>query len=104
MIVLFRVAAKKEEDVEDEEPEPAPDADADAPDTDGEPERSQTETKPKKKKKGKGKGGVQIPEYWPWEEAKKIFEKPDVQPADDVQVRVIHMQLTISLRFHSLSS
>jgi hypothetical protein len=34
----------------------------------------------------KKKGGVSIPEEWPWEEAKKIFEKPDVIPADDVEV------------------
>ncbi|EIN12797.1 PIN domain-like protein [Punctularia strigosozonata HHB-11173 SS5] len=38
------------------------------------------------REKGKGKGGVQIPEYWPWEEAKKLFEKPDVEPADEVQL------------------
>jgi flap endonuclease-1 len=35
----------------------------------------------------KKKGGVQIPEHWPWEEAKKLFLKPDVQAADDVEVR-----------------
>ena len=34
----------------------------------------------------KKKGGISVPEEWPWEEAKKIFEKPDVIPADDVQV------------------
>jgi flap endonuclease-1 len=45
-----------------------------------------TETKPKPKK-AKAKGGVQIPEHWPWEEAKKLFEKPDVLPADQVEVR-----------------
>lgn len=28
-----------------------------------------------------------IPEEWPWEEAKSIFEKPDVLPADEVEVR-----------------
>ncbi|KAK7033898.1 Elongation of fatty acids protein 2 [Paramarasmius palmivorus] len=36
--------------------------------------------------KGKGKGGVQVPEDWPWEEAKKLFEKPDVTPADQVEL------------------
>ena len=28
-----------------------------------------------------------IPEEWPWEEAKKFFEHPDVTPAKDVEVR-----------------
>lgn len=27
-----------------------------------------------------------IPEEWPWEEAKKFFEHPDVTPAKDVEV------------------
>ncbi|OCH91898.1 PIN domain-like protein [Obba rivulosa] len=34
----------------------------------------------------KKKGGIQIPEEWPWEEAKKVFEKPDVMPADKVDI------------------
>jgi flap endonuclease-1 len=34
----------------------------------------------------KKKGGVQVPEEWPWEEAKKLFEKPDVIPASEVEV------------------
>ncbi|KAI0059602.1 PIN domain-like protein [Artomyces pyxidatus] len=34
----------------------------------------------------KKKGGIQVPEEWPWEEAKKIFEKPDVMPADEVEL------------------
>ncbi|KAL5524678.1 FEN1 [Sanghuangporus sanghuang] len=34
----------------------------------------------------KRKGGVVIPEEWPWEEAKKVFEKPDVLPADEVEL------------------
>ena len=34
----------------------------------------------------KKKGGISIPEEWPWEEAKKIFEKPDVVPSDKVEV------------------
>ena len=37
----------------------------------------------------KKKGGISVPEEWPWEEAKKIFEKPDVIPADDVQVGIL---------------
>ncbi|KAH9851827.1 PIN domain-like protein [Lenzites betulinus] len=34
----------------------------------------------------KKKGGVQIPENWPWEQAKAIFEKPDVTPADELEL------------------
>jgi hypothetical protein len=41
--------------------------------------------KPKPVKK-KGKGGIQIPDEWLWEDAKRIFEKPDVTPADEVEV------------------
>ncbi|KAL0061993.1 Elongation of fatty acids protein 2 [Marasmius tenuissimus] len=36
--------------------------------------------------KGKGKGGVSMPEDWPWEEAKRLFETPDVTPADQVEL------------------
>lgn len=36
----------------------------------------------------KKRGGLQIPEEWPWEEAKKLFENPDVTPADQVNVSV----------------
>jgi flap endonuclease-1 len=43
-------------------------------------------TEEKKKPKKKRKGGVVVPEDWPWEEAKKVFEKPDVKPADEVEV------------------
>ena len=34
----------------------------------------------------KKKGGIQVPEEWPWQDAKKLFEKPDVLPASEVQV------------------
>ncbi|CCM01169.1 uncharacterized protein FIBRA_03217 [Fibroporia radiculosa] len=34
----------------------------------------------------KKKGGISIPEEWPWEEAKKVFEKPDVTPADQIDI------------------
>ncbi|TFY54521.1 hypothetical protein EVG20_g9670 [Dentipellis fragilis] len=34
----------------------------------------------------KKKGGVQVPEEWPWEQAKRIFEKPDVVPADELEL------------------
>jgi len=34
----------------------------------------------------KKKGGVQVPDFWPWEEAKKVFLKPDVLPSDEVEL------------------
>lgn len=34
----------------------------------------------------KKKGGVQVPEEWPWEAAKKLFQQPDVIPADQVEL------------------
>ena len=37
--------------------------------------------KGKGKSKGKGKGGVMMPGEWPLEDAKRIFENPDVLPA-----------------------
>lgn len=36
----------------------------------------------------KKKGGVLVPEEWPWEAAKKLFQQPDVIPADQVEVGV----------------
>ncbi|KAJ2913367.1 hypothetical protein MD484_g7045, partial [Candolleomyces efflorescens] len=99
-----------EESEEEEEPEePAPTSDIEMPDVeededkDEEDEEKPKEETPKKKKKaaaakskgkasavgkgkGKGKGGVQVPEEWPWEKAKELFEKPDVLPADEVEL------------------
>jgi hypothetical protein len=34
----------------------------------------------------KKKSGTQVPEEWPWEEAKKVFEHPDVTPAAELEV------------------
>jgi flap endonuclease-1 len=51
--------------------------------SDGEPASS---PKPKKKKP-KGSGGVHVPDEWPWEQAKKVFEEPDVLPNEQIQVR-----------------
>ena len=34
----------------------------------------------------KKRGGVQVPAEWPWEEAKKVFEQPDVTPSDQIEV------------------
>jgi hypothetical protein len=51
---------------------------------------------PEEEVAGKRKGGIQIPEYWPWEEAKKIFEKPDVLPANEVEVAPFHIGYSIN--------
>ncbi|KAG8874838.1 Elongation of fatty acids protein 2 [Tulasnella sp. 331] len=32
------------------------------------------------------KGGISVPEYWPWKEAKELFMKPDVTPANDLEL------------------
>lgn len=49
------------------------------------PEKKQKEKKPPIKKK-KAIGGMQLPEHWPWREAKELFIKPDVLPASEVEV------------------
>ncbi|KAF9519632.1 hypothetical protein BS47DRAFT_1370647 [Hydnum rufescens UP504] len=76
-------AVAKAAEVEDEESD------------DGEEEPRSDEERGDKKKKGKGKktksakkgaGGVQVPQEWLWEEAKKLFEKPDVTPADEIEL------------------
>ncbi|KAF7316940.1 Flap endonuclease 1 [Mycena chlorophos] len=78
-----KAAAEPSEDEEEEEPAPTSDLEKPSDDEDDEPK---PKPKPKKKGKGKGKGGMTIPEEWPWEEAKKLFEKPDVTPADEVEL------------------
>jgi len=77
----FRAAEKKAAStaVSEDETEPEPESE---PTSDIEPEKETT----KKAKKGKGTGGIRIPEDWPWEEAKKLFENPDVIPAEEVEV------------------
>jgi len=76
----FRAAEKKAAStaVSEDETEPEPE-----PTSDIEPEK---DTTTKKAKKGKGTGGIRIPEDWPWEQAKKLFENPDVIPAEEVEV------------------
>ncbi|KAF8074067.1 flap endonuclease 1 [Lyophyllum atratum] len=80
-------AAPPESESEDE---PAPTSDIEKPDDENEDEDAPPKPKPKKKAKGKGKGkgkgGVVVPKEWPWEEAKEIFLKPDVLPADEVEL------------------
>ncbi|KAF8968910.1 PIN domain-like protein [Flammula alnicola] len=100
-------ADSEDENVPSEADEPTPTSDIEAPDVE-EDDEDVREDKPvpseetlKKKKatgkgkaastakgkaKGKGKGGVTVPDEWPWQDAKKIFEKPDVLPADDVEL------------------
>ncbi|KAG8910738.1 Elongation of fatty acids protein 2, partial [Tulasnella sp. 417] len=46
------------------------------------PKKASAASKPKPK----GKGGISVPEYWPWEEAKELFLKPDVTPADQLDL------------------
>ncbi len=82
---------------EDEDP-PAGTSDVEQPDNDDE----KPKPKPKKKGKGKGKGGIVVPEEWPWEEAKKVFEKPDVTPADDIEVRSCLCSWCTKLMFDQL--
>ncbi|KAF7330492.1 Flap endonuclease 1 [Mycena venus] len=76
-------AAGPSDDEEEEEDPPPSDVEKPSDDEDDEPK---PKPKPKKKGKGKGKGGIVVPEEWPWEEAKKVFEKPDVTPADEIEL------------------
>ncbi|KJA17991.1 hypothetical protein HYPSUDRAFT_169773 [Hypholoma sublateritium FD-334 SS-4] len=96
----------EEEEVQQSEDEPAATSDIERPDVgddsdndddEKKPAASQEATpkkakaKPKSKAKGKGAagkraGGIVVPEDWPWEEAKQIFEHPDVLPADQVEL------------------
>jgi flap endonuclease-1 len=106
-ILLHRTDSKKaaaaadsgSEDGVSEADEPAPTSDIEMPDVKDESEGEGEESAPKKKekakaslakkgKKKKGKGGIMFPEEWPWEQAKKIFEKPDVLPADEIEVEL----------------
>lgn len=50
--------------------------------------------------KKKRAGGIQVPEFWPYQEARKLFESPDVTDGKTVQVRRIF--LTTSLNGKSL--
>lgn len=48
------------------------------------PEKKAAKKEPAKKKRVAG--GMQLPEHWPWREAKQLFIKPDVTPADELEV------------------
>ncbi|KAJ3917879.1 flap endonuclease 1 [Lentinula edodes] len=84
-----KAVAEAAEEEEAEEEDPAPTSDVEQPDGSDIEEASSSKPKPKAKKKGakgKGKGGVSMPEEWPWEEAKELFLKPDVTPADELDL------------------
>ncbi|KAF4617315.1 hypothetical protein D9613_005801 [Agrocybe pediades] len=95
-----KAAAAEESEAEEasEVEEPAPTSDVELPDVDDDDDDDDAPkkkvaakpkaapTKGKGKSKGKGKGGMMMPDEWPWEDAKKIFEHPDVLPADQVEL------------------
>lgn len=88
------VRAQEEEEEEDEDPIPSDRESEEGADFGGEDGPSQSSTPKKKvpvptkspKKKKVTSAGMQIPEYWPWEEAKKLFITPDVVKGDDMEV------------------
>lgn len=80
-------AALAEADEEEDEPESE---EGEQPDRDGDDD--DVKVTPKKKKAPKKKvtsAGMQLPEYWPWQEAKKLFIKPDVVSGDDLEVSLL---------------
>lgn len=76
-------AALAEQEEEEDEPESE---EGEQPDRDDEDAKPPTPKKKKAAKKKVTSAGMQLPEYWPWEEAKKIFLKPDVVSGDDLEV------------------
>ena len=103
-------AAEAEEEGSDggEEDEDVPRSDEEREDKAGSDDEGENveEDSAEKKKKGKGKkakvvkkgtGGVQVPEEWMWEEAKKLFEKPDVTPASEIEVGCVGLKIPSSL-------
>jgi len=92
---VAKAAVVEDEESDDGEEEPRSDEErGEKSDSDVEGEKVD-EDGDEKKKKGKGKktkpakkgaGGVQVPQEWLWEEAKKLFEKPDVTPADEIEL------------------
>lgn len=80
------VKAAASEDEEDEEI--AARSDRESEEGGAGPSSSQVkkEAKSPKKKKKVTSAGMQIPEFWPWEEAKQLFITPDVVKGDDLEV------------------
>jgi hypothetical protein len=66
--------------------DPSSDADEPEPRSDVEGEGSAPPSPKPKKRKAKGSGGMQVPAEWPWKEAKRVFEQPDVIPGSQIQV------------------
>lgn len=92
--IVAKEAAKAAEESSEEEVDEHIESEDEAPsgaeqddnvDEDGK-EKKKNKKKPKKKRVTKGTGGIHVPEEWLWEEAKALFEKPDVTPADQVEV------------------
>ncbi|QRW00622.1 Flap endonuclease-1 protein [Ceratobasidium sp. AG-Ba] len=96
-------AKKEDEDGEDHKMQDAAEVkdEDEAKDEDESKEDAEPKEKGKKVKKDKAKkededgpkkpapirrGGIHVPEYYPWEEAKKLFLKPDVTPADQIDL------------------
>ncbi|KAJ7284853.1 flap endonuclease-1 [Mycena rebaudengoi] len=90
-----KAAAAAPSDDEEEDDAPAPTSDVENPSGD-EDDEPKPKPKPKKKGKGKGKGGIVVPEDWPWEEAKKVFQKPDVTPADEIETWMGWIQFLVT--------
>lgn len=91
-------AQEDEEDEEEEDEEEIIPSDreseegVDRDDNDVKPTSPKVKAKPKPtpakspKKKKVTSSGMQIPEHWPWEEAKKLFLQPEVVKTDDMEV------------------
>jgi len=81
-----KAVAKAEEEAEEDSADEGGESQGDDDDRKG----SDGEKK-KKRRKGvkKGAGGIHVPEEWLWEEAKKLFEKPDVTPGNEIEVRFV---------------
>lgn len=78
-------------DVEQEGMGAGSEGEAEEDETTVEERRKQKEMKERKKKAAsrRGTGGVHVPENWMWEEAKKLFKKPDVTSANEIEVSPI---------------
>ncbi|KAF8652902.1 hypothetical protein AX16_004090 [Volvariella volvacea WC 439] len=81
-------AESEDEKLVPSDEEPAATSEVERPDGEEEEEKPKPKKKSESKPKGKGKrkGGVSVPEEWPWEDAKNLFEHPDVTPADQVEL------------------
>ncbi|CAE7217982.1 unnamed protein product [Rhizoctonia solani] len=77
----------KEDTSAETKEEPADDNDHKMEDVQAKADDAETKAKdPPKKPAPIRRGGIHVPDYYPWEEAKKLFLKPDVTPADQVEL------------------